>query len=127
MCCCLPWEQQIVCSEARTEVLGAAAALEGEERWTLDKVMAMHKEGGVTVSKMLEEPQRRLMLRKEIDKKLNDGKGALQMCYILCYVCVTCYIWCHETYGLCGVGVIVSGCMYSYNTVDLALTIRFPL
>jgi hypothetical protein len=66
-------------------VLGAAAALEGEERWTLDKVMAMHKEGGVTVSKMLEEPQRRLMLRKEIDKKLNDGKGALQTCYILCY------------------------------------------
>jgi hypothetical protein len=29
-------------------VLGAAAALEGEERWTLDKVLAMHKEGGVT-------------------------------------------------------------------------------
>jgi hypothetical protein len=67
-------------------VLGAAAALEGEERWTLDKVMAMHNEGGVTVSKMLEEPQRRLMLRKEIDKKLNDGKGELLQ---MCYKCVT--------------------------------------
>jgi archaeosine-15-forming tRNA-guanine transglycosylase len=65
-------------------VLGAAAALEGEERWTVEKVLAMHKEGGVTVSKMLEEPQRRLMLRKEMDKKLNDGKGVLLTCY-------TCY------------------------------------
>ncbi|KAF6255592.1 hypothetical protein COO60DRAFT_1641425 [Scenedesmus sp. NREL 46B-D3] len=69
--------------EARTEVLGAAAALEGEERWTLDKVMAMHKEGGVTVSKMLEEPQRRMMLRKEIDKKLNDGKGEFDAQFLL--------------------------------------------
>uniref|UniRef100_A0A383VE54 Uncharacterized protein n=1 Tax=Tetradesmus obliquus TaxID=3088 RepID=A0A383VE54_TETOB len=69
--------------EARTEVLGAAAAFEGEERWTVDKVMAMHKEGGVTVSKMLEEPQRRLMLRKEIDKKLNDGKADFDAQYLL--------------------------------------------
>ncbi|WIA15162.1 hypothetical protein OEZ85_001848 [Tetradesmus obliquus] len=69
--------------EARTEVLGAAAAFEGEERWTVDKVMALHKEGGVTVSKMLEEPQRRLMLRKEIDKKLNDGKADFDAQYLL--------------------------------------------
>lgn len=34
----------------------------------------MHREG-VNVAKMLEEPQRRMMLRKEIDRKLNDGKG----------------------------------------------------
>lgn len=34
----------------------------------------MHKEG-VTISKMLEEPQRRMMLRRELDKKLTDGKG----------------------------------------------------
>lgn len=58
----------------RTEVLGAAAALDQEERWTVEKVMKMHGEG-VTVSKVLDEPQRRMMLRKEIDKKLNDGKG----------------------------------------------------
>jgi hypothetical protein len=34
----------------------------------------MSKEG-VDVSKVLEEPQRRMMLRKALDKKLNDGKG----------------------------------------------------
>jgi len=28
------------CGQVRTEVLGAAAALEGEERWTIDKVRA---------------------------------------------------------------------------------------
>jgi hypothetical protein len=72
-------------------VLGAAAALEGEERWTLDKVLAMHKEGGVTVSKMLEEPQRRLMLRKEIDKKLNDGKGALLTRHFVILCCFVLY------------------------------------
>ncbi|KAF8060559.1 SULTR2 [Scenedesmus sp. PABB004] len=60
--------------EVRTEVLGAAAALEGEERWTIDKVLGMHKEG-VSIPKMLEEPQRRMLLRKEIDRRLNDGKG----------------------------------------------------
>jgi hypothetical protein len=56
-------------------VLGAAAALDSEERWTVDKVLQMHKEG-VDISKMLEEPQRRMLLRRELDKKLNDGKGA---------------------------------------------------
>ncbi len=58
----------------RTEVLGAAAAFEGEERWTLDKVTKMASEG-VDMTKVLEEPQRRMMLRKEMDKRLNDGKG----------------------------------------------------
>jgi hypothetical protein len=38
----------------------------GGSRW--------HKEG-VDISKMLEEPQRRMLLRRELDKKLNDGKG----------------------------------------------------
>lgn len=62
------------CSEVRTDVLGAAAALDQEERWTVEKVVKMHKEG-VTVSKVLEEPQRRMLLRKEVDKRLSDGKG----------------------------------------------------
>lgn len=38
------------------------------------QVLQMHKEG-VDISKMLEEPQRRMLLRKELDKRLNDGKG----------------------------------------------------
>lgn len=38
------------------------------------QVLQMHKEG-VTIGKMLEEPQRRMLLRRELDKKLNDGKG----------------------------------------------------
>eukprot|EP00878_Enallax_costatus_P008337 GHUV01008715.1.p1 GENE.GHUV01008715.1~~GHUV01008715.1.p1 ORF type:complete len:884 (+),score=360.27 GHUV01008715.1:261-2912(+) len=68
--------------EVRTEVLGAAAALDQEERWTVDKVMKMHGEG-VTVSKALEEPQRRMLLRKEIDKKLNDGKAEFDANFLL--------------------------------------------
>lgn len=46
---------------------------------THKQVMQMHKEG-VTISKMLEEPQRRMLLRRELDKKLNDGKGEWHWC-----------------------------------------------
>jgi hypothetical protein len=42
----------------------------------------MHKEG-VDISKMLEEPQRRMLLRKELDKRLNDGKGELHPAPVL--------------------------------------------
>jgi len=47
------------------------------------QVMQMHKEG-VDISKMLEEPQRRMLLRKELDKRLNDGKGDVHSAAAAC-------------------------------------------
>lgn len=158
-CCALTHCRAAACplpcnarGQVRTEVLGAAAALDNnEERWTVDKVggrgsscgeqaagrngcrqgataavrarcrrcasrlpaspppclstslpaclpspaclfasqvVQMAKEG-VDVPKMLEEPQRRLLLRRELDKKLNDGKGARVMTGVM-----TVRSWC---------------------------------
>jgi len=71
-----------IIKEVRTEVLGAAAALEEGERWDLEKVVQMHKEG-VDITKALEEGQRRMIFRKAVDKKLNDGKAEFDAAFLL--------------------------------------------
>jgi hypothetical protein len=60
----------------RTEVLGASAALEEAtgQKWTVDRVLQAHKEG-LDVTALLEEPARRVLLRREMDKRLGDGKA----------------------------------------------------
>jgi hypothetical protein len=56
--------------------------LEEGERWDLEKVMQMHKEG-VDITKALEEGQRRMIFRKAVDKKLNDGKAEFDAAFLL--------------------------------------------
>ncbi|KAI8462392.1 MAG: hypothetical protein J3K34DRAFT_448722 [Monoraphidium minutum] len=62
--------------EIRTEVMGASAALDdaGGQKWTVERVLEAHKEG-VDVQKALEEPARRTLLRRELDKCLGDGRA----------------------------------------------------
>jgi len=62
--------------QIRTEVMGASAALEGTggQKWTVERVVEAHKEG-IDVKKALEDPSRRMLLRRELDKRLGDGKG----------------------------------------------------
>lgn len=67
------------------------------------QVLQMHKEG-VDISKMLEEPQRRMLLRKALDKKLNDGKGAFD-----CWTVLICLNAC----DLVGVVAYVRVCVFS--------------
>ncbi len=40
------------------------------------QVMQLSREG-VDVTKMLEEPQRRALFRREVEKRVSDGKGEL--------------------------------------------------
>eukprot|EP00877_Chromochloris_zofingiensis_P006644 jgi/Chrzof1/2232/Cz11g07180.t1_TIC110[v5.2] len=63
-----------IIKEVRTEVLGATAALDDDQKWTIERVLDLHKDG-VDVTRMLEEPQRRTLYRKELDKKLSNGKA----------------------------------------------------
>jgi hypothetical protein len=60
--------------QIRTEVVGAAAALEeaGGEKWTAERALQAAKDG-VDVAKALEEPARRSLLRREMSKRLTDG------------------------------------------------------
>ncbi|GBF94257.1 110 kDa translocon of chloroplast envelope inner membrane [Raphidocelis subcapitata] len=62
--------------EIRTEMVGATAALEeaGGQKWTTERVLEAHKEG-IDVKKALEEPARRVLLRREMDKRLGDGRA----------------------------------------------------
>jgi hypothetical protein len=62
--------------QVRTEVLGAGAGLEeaGGQKWTVERVLQAHKEG-LNVKDAIEEGARRVLLRREMDKRLGDGKG----------------------------------------------------
>ena len=67
--------------DVRTELLGAAASMDesgapggGAPRWTVDKVLQAHREG-IDVQQALEEGPRRALLRREMDKRLSDGKA----------------------------------------------------
>ncbi|KAI8475724.1 MAG: hypothetical protein J3K34DRAFT_517150 [Monoraphidium minutum] len=65
-----------IVKEVRSEVLGASAALEeaGGQKWTVDRVMQAHKDG-VDIERALEEGPRRALLRRELDRRLSDGKA----------------------------------------------------
>jgi hypothetical protein len=80
-----PQQRDKVIREVRTEVLGVAAAMEDTstgERYTPARIMELAKEG-VDVEKMMEEPARRSLLRRELDKRLSDGLGEFDGQYLL--------------------------------------------
>ncbi|KIY96976.1 hypothetical protein MNEG_10986 [Monoraphidium neglectum] len=62
--------------EVRSEVLGSTAALEeaGGQKWTVERVLQAHRDG-VDMERALEEGPRRALLRREIDRRLSDGKA----------------------------------------------------
>ncbi|GLC39997.1 hypothetical protein PLESTB_000120100 [Pleodorina starrii] len=62
-----------VLKAARTEVYGSASAAE-DGKWTIDRVLEMHK-NGANVENLMEEVTRRNLFRKEIIKKVTDGSG----------------------------------------------------
>jgi hypothetical protein len=57
-------------------MVGASAALEeaGGQKWTVDRVLEEHK-AGTDVKKALEDPARRVLLRREVDRRLGDGRA----------------------------------------------------
>jgi len=57
-------------------VLGASAQMEeaGGQKWTVERVLQAHKEG-IDLKEALEESTRRVLLRRELDKRLGDGKA----------------------------------------------------
>jgi len=80
-----PAQRDKVVKEVRTEVLGVAAAMEDSatgERYTPERIMQLAKEG-VDVQKMLEEPARRGLLRRELDRRLSDGRGDFDPAFLL--------------------------------------------
>ncbi|GIL58607.1 hypothetical protein Vafri_13622 [Volvox africanus] len=62
-----------VLKAARTEVYGSASAAE-DGKWTIERVLELHKNGG-NVENMMEEVTRRNLFRREIIKKVTDGTG----------------------------------------------------
>jgi hypothetical protein len=60
------------------QVYGAsAAALEEGGRWTLDRIIEVTKAGG-SIAGQVEEVTRRNIFRKEMEKRIGDGKGLLE-------------------------------------------------
>ncbi|EFJ41589.1 hypothetical protein VOLCADRAFT_98450 [Volvox carteri f. nagariensis] len=62
-----------VLKAARTEVYGSSSAAE-DGKWTVDRVLELHKSGG-NVENLMEEVTRRNLFRREIIKKVTDGSG----------------------------------------------------
>ncbi|KXZ55238.1 hypothetical protein GPECTOR_3g379 [Gonium pectorale] len=70
-----------VLKAARTEAYGSAAAAE-DGKWTIERVLDMHKSGS-SVESLLEEVTRRNLFRREILKKATDGSGEADAAYYL--------------------------------------------
>lgn len=68
-----------VLKAVRTEVYGSAGAAE-DGKWTLERVLEMHK-SGASVENLMEEVTRRNLFRREVIKKVTDGSGDAERSY----------------------------------------------
>ncbi|KAG2482678.1 hypothetical protein HYH03_018413 [Edaphochlamys debaryana] len=66
---------------ARMEVYGSASAAE-DGKWTIERVLELHKNGG-NIDNLMEEVTRRNLFRREIIKKITDGTGDADKDYYL--------------------------------------------
>ncbi|GFR49409.1 hypothetical protein Agub_g11462 [Astrephomene gubernaculifera] len=70
-----------VLKAARVEVYGSASAAE-DGKWSIERVLELHKNGG-SIENLMEEVTRRNLFRREVAKKVQDGTGEADTSYYL--------------------------------------------